>query len=115
MNATQTITDLSVCTREVHLLEVNKPYLQLSVYSILTYADDYGYEEYSEILEIKGLDTPDMTEFGYEEELIKKEDCTEALQQILEGKDLYYHFNTEVFLALMNGELLLEDYYLNDY
>jgi preprotein translocase subunit Sss1 len=115
MVATQLITELSRNTKEVHLLEADKPYLQLSVYSIVTYADDYGYEEYSEILEIKGLDTMEMGTVGYEEALIKKEDCSESLQEILADRDLYDSFNTKAFLALMNGELSLKDYYLDDY
>jgi hypothetical protein len=115
MGTTELIKELSRNTREVHLLEANKPYLQLSIYSILTYADDYGYEEYNDILEIKGLDTMEMGDYGYEEALIEKENCPEALQQILEAKDLYHAFNTEAFLALMNGELSLDDYYLDDY
>jgi hypothetical protein len=115
MGTTELIKKLSRNTREVHLIEANKPYLQLSVYSILTYADDYGYEEYSDILEIKGLETSEMTCIGYEEGLIKKEDCPESLQEIMSDKDLYHSFSTTAFLSLMKNEITLEDYYLDDY
>jgi hypothetical protein len=115
MVATQLITELSRNTLEVHLYDANKPFLQLSVYSILINADDYGNENYGDILEIKGLDTLEISNKGYEKGLIKKEDCTESLQQILEARDLYCSFNTKAFLALMTGEMTLEDYFLDDY
>lgn len=116
MNTTQLITELLEGTREVHFEEVHdKPYLQLSVYAILTYADDYGYEEYCDILEIKGLETSEMTEIGFEEAVIRKEDCPATLLPILADKDLYNAFSTKAFISLMKGDITLEDYYLDDY
>lgn len=112
MNTLELIAELTKNTREVHFLEVyEKSYLQLSVYSILTYADDYGYESYDDILEIKGLETSEMTEIGYEEALIKKEDVPPTLLEIIENEDLFHSFNTEGFLSLMKGEITLEEYY----
>jgi hypothetical protein len=116
MRTVELITELSRNTKEVNFVEVyDKPYLQLSVYSILTYADDHGYESYEDILEIKGLETSEMSEIGFEEGVIKKEDVPDTLLEILENEDLYHAFNTEAFLSLMKGEITLEDYYLDDY
>ena len=114
MNTTQLITKLSEGTREVHIIEVfDKPYVQLSVYALPFEYHDYI--SYDDILEIKGLDTSEMTGIGFEETVIKREDCPATLLPIFDNQDLYHAFNTKAFLSLIKGDITLKDYYLDDY